>query len=93
MRPVLQKVVAQELQQKAPIFFAFLLAVASPHRPRNIHKGTTLESRYPAITMAAAVLLKERSDRMSALQHLVGIILFHGNASKQVYITIIFTKV
>ena len=76
--------VATELKQKAPILYAMLSTVGAPLRPRNIHKGASEESRYPAICTAAAVLLKERCDYMCALQHLVGVILFHGNASKQV---------
>lgn len=76
--------VASELRKEAPILFAVLTAVAAPPRPRNVHKGATEESRLPAICTAAAVLLKERCTFMSALQHLLGITLFHGNASKQV---------
>ncbi len=76
--------IASELKQEAPLLFAVLTAAGAPPRPRNVSKGATEESRYPAICTAAAVLLKERCDFMSALQHLLGIILFHGNASKQV---------
>lgn len=85
--------IADELKQKAPLLFAVLMAVGAPPRPRNIRKGVTEESRYPGVCTAAAILLKERCDNMSALQHLVGIILFHGNASKQVISkTICFSK-
>ena len=73
-----------ELKQKAPLLFAFLAAAGAPPRPRNVRKGATEKSRYPALCMAAAVLLKERCYAMSALQHLVGLILFDGNASKLV---------
>ena len=76
--------VAEELQQKAPTFFAFLSAVISRHRQRNRHKGATLESCFPALCTAAAILLKQRCDKMNALQQLIGVIMFHGNASKQV---------
>lgn len=76
--------VSHELKQEAPLLIAFLSAAGAPPRPRNIHKGATAESRYPALCTAAAVLLKERCQFMNALQQLVGIILFHGNASKQV---------
>lgn len=75
-----------ELKQKAPLLFSILTAVGAPNRTRNIHKGVNLESRYPALCTAAAVLLKERCSFMSAVQHLVGIMLFDGNASKQVYL-------
>ena len=76
--------VSHELKQEAALLFAFLSAAGAPPRPRNMHKGATPESRYPALCTAAAVLLKERCQFMNALQQLVGIILFHGNASKQV---------
>ena len=76
--------VASELRQEAPLLFAVLLAVGASPRPRNAHKGASEISRYPVLCTAAAILLKERCDYMSALQHLLGIILFHGNASKQV---------
>ena len=76
--------VAQELQQKAPSFFAFLSVVITRHHQRNRHKGITLESCYPALCTAAAILLKQMNDKMNALQQLIGIFLFHGNASKQV---------
>lgn len=76
--------VAQELKQKAPTFFGFLSAVISRHRQRNRHKGITEESCFPALCTAAAILLKQRCEKMNSLQHLIGTILFHGNASKQV---------
>ncbi len=75
---------AAELKREAPLLFSLLSAAGGPPRPRNVHKGATEESRYPAICTAAAVLMKERCDFMCALQQLLGVILFHGNASKQV---------
>ena len=76
--------IVSELKREAPLLFAVLMAAGAPPHPRNVHKGTTEESRYLAICTAAAVLLKERCKFMSSLQHLIGIILVHGNASKQV---------
>ena len=75
--------IVSELKQEAPLLFAVLMAAGAPPHPRNVHKGTT-ESRYPAICTAVAVLLEKRCEFMSSLQHLIGIILFHSNASKQV---------
>ena len=80
-----------ELKQKAPLFFAILMTVGAPPRPRNKRKGVTEDTRYPGVCTAAAILLKEQCDNMSALQHLVGVILFHGNASKQVHLEISIT--
>lgn len=83
---------ANELKKEAPILFSVLTAAGAPPRPRNIYKGATEESRLPAICTAAAVLLKERCMHMNALQHLLGLTLFHGNASKQVsYINMTIT--
>ena len=73
-----------ELKQEVSLLFAVLMAAGAPPHPQSVHKGTTEESCYPAICTAAAVLLKERCKFMSSLQHLIGIILVHGNASKQV---------
>ena len=82
--------VAGELQQKAPNFLSFLTTVAAPkRRSRNRHKGITTECLYPAVCTAAAVLLKQRCEGMSALQHIIGTMLFHGNASKQVFIILL----
>ena len=75
---------ANELKKKAPLLFAVMLAAGGPPHPRNIQKGACEQSRYPAVCTATAILLKERCDFMSALQHLIGIFLFQGNASKQV---------
>lgn len=72
---------ADDLKHETPILFEVLLAAGAPPHPRNVHKGVSEESFNSAICTAAAVLLK---DFMSALQHLLGIILFHFNASKQV---------
>ena len=76
--------VASELRQEGPLFFSVLTTVGAPSRPRNVRKGVTDDSRYPAICTAAARLLKERCEFMNVLQHLLGIILFHSNATKQV---------
>ena len=70
-------VIADKLKQKAPLHFAVLMAVGS---------------HYSGVCTAAAILLDEWYDSMSALQHLVEIILFHSNASKQVIDDNIFAK-
>ena len=75
---------AGELKREAPLLFAVLMAAGAPPRPRNVRKGATEESCYPAICTGATILLKEGCGFLSTLQHVIGIILFHGNASKQV---------
>ncbi len=37
------------------------------------------------VYVAGATLLQQRNVHMSALHHIIGLILFNGNASKQVY--------
>lgn len=76
--------IANELKKEAPIFFQFLVSVAAPTRKRNAVKGVDLKTRYPAICTGGAVLLKERNSMMSAVQQLVGVILFHGDIHKTV---------
>ena len=73
-----------EWKKESPLFYAFLLAVAAPSRSRNVIKGIDLESRFPVLCMAGSILLKERNTHMSAIQHLTGLIVFHGDCSKQV---------
>ena len=78
------RVLANELKANAPLFFAVLQTAGGPHRPRNTRKGVTEELCFPALCTAAPVLLKERCERVDAVQQLIGLILFKGNASKQV---------
>ena len=65
----------------APLLLQFLTTVASVSRsadciiPRNV---------LPGLCTAGAVLLRLRNVHMSALHHLIGLILFHGNSSKLV---------
>ena len=83
------RALADDLKHNAPLLFAVLQTVGAPHRPRNIRKGVSEESRFPALCTAAAILLKERCERIDAVQQLIGLILFNGNASKQVILMFI----
>lgn len=68
-------------QQTAPLLLQFLATVA------NVSLSPSLAvppGGLPSICAAGAVLLRERNVHMSALHHLVGLILFHGNARKLV---------
>ena len=75
---------ANELRKEAPTFFQFLVSVAAPTRQRNTVRGVDLSSRFPAICTSGAILLKERNSMMSAVQQLIGVILFHGDIHKTV---------
>ena len=76
--------ITNELKQEAPFFFQFLVSVVAPTRRRIAVKGVYLKSRYPAICTGGVILLKERNSMMSAVQQLVGVILFHGDIHKTV---------
>lgn len=65
-----------ELASRAPVLFTILKAAAS--------KSPKQTPRRSMITMAAAVLLKARSQKMCMVQTLVSNILYSGHASKKV---------
>ena len=68
-----------ERQQDAPLLHRFLIAVASS-------TGAPTTDQIPPICMAGCVLLRARNIHMSAFQHIVGLLLFHGNSTKQMAI-------
>ena len=63
----------------APLLLKLLATVASVNL-----SGTVAASDVAGICTAGAVLLRQRNVHMSALHHVAGLILFHGNASKLV---------
>ena len=73
-----------ELRTRAPTLFTFLSAAGSPTGRRK--------TQLAMVTMAAAVLLKARSQKMSMLQTLVASILYAGHASKRVRVVIKISK-
>ena len=66
-----------EWQREAPLLHRFLVTAAS-----STSAPTTTQA--PPICLAGSILLRTRNIHMSALQHIVGLLLFHGNATKQV---------
>lgn len=60
----------------APLFLRFLTTAA------NINRKAV--KNFAGVCTAGAALLRQRNMHMSALQHIVGLILFHGNATKLV---------
>ena len=76
--------IISEWQHEAPTILAVLKAIVGPNRTRNVKKGVSLESRYPALCAAGAILLKERNQQMSLIHHVIGLLLFHGGISKAV---------
>ena len=66
-----------EWQSYAPLFYEFLSCAA------NVH-ASELKEKCIGLCISGAVLLRERNIHMSAVHHIAGLILFHGNASKMV---------
>lgn len=68
-----------EWTEEAPIFLQILSAAAKPTASTKL-----MPEHIPAVCVAGAVLLKNRNMHMSAIQHIIGLLLFHGNVNKQV---------
>ena len=66
--------VEEELELKAPILKAVLKAASVPKSKEDADESKWL----PATTMAAAVLLKNRSPYMTAVQLLITVIIQHS---------------
>ena len=66
-----------EWQHDAPLLHRFLVTAASSG-------SAPTTDQIPPICMAGSILLRARNIHMSAFQHIVGLLLFHGNATKQV---------
>lgn len=69
--------IISEWESHAPLFLKFSYAVA------NVH-ASMRKQKYTGVCIAGAVLLRERNVHMSAVHHIAGLILFHGNATKLV---------
>lgn len=72
----------EEFKNKAPLFFQILCSVTS----RNDHRNKSKHGRAhnPGICMAAAVVLKERNQKMTGVQSLISLTLFASHVDKQV---------
>ena len=68
-----------EWKKEAPTLYRILEAVATPRLAAELS-----EDRLPSVCVAGSILLRSRNQHMSAIQHLIGLILFHGNVRKQV---------
>jgi len=69
--------IIDEWATTAPLFLKFLATAA------NVNPSDP-GSNVAGVCTAGAVLLRQRNLHMSALHHITGLILFHGNASKLV---------
>ena len=66
----------REWRKEAPILYQFLKAASNATKAKS--------SLRPFIGAAGAILLKGRNQRLSAVQHLVGLCLFLGRTRKKV---------
>jgi len=69
----------KEWRAQAPTLYKFLKSVAN-----NAFNSTLASKLKPFIGTAGAILLKGRNQRMSAVQHLIGLCLFLGRARRKV---------
>ena len=64
-----------ELRERAPLLLATLTAAA---------KSSDEKEKFPYLGMAAAILLKAANKHMSAVQHVMSLLLNAGHATAQV---------
>lgn len=73
-----------ELEQQAPTFYAILnMCVDVKRRTRPVRR-TFRPSVSAIVGVCASILLRNKNQRMNALQHLVSLTLHLGHAGKQV---------
>ena len=70
-----------EWKEEAPTLYRILTVVVTPRLAVQLHVS---EDKLPSICVAGSILLRSYNQHVSALQHLIGLILFHGNVRKQV---------
>ena len=67
-----------EWKKEAPLLYQILTTVGTP-------SSTCLPiDHFPAVCVSGAILLRSRNIHMSAIHHLISLVLFHGNLSKTV---------
>lgn len=71
----------EELHKKAPMLLRLLSSIVQHNDHRNTSKRG--DRHNPGISMAVAVLLKERNREMCGLQSLIALLLFKGQAHKK----------
>lgn len=72
----------EELRNKTPLLLQLILTVTMHNDHRNQLKSGKVH--FPGICMAVAILLKERSQRMTGVQSLISLILFSSHVDKYV---------
>ena len=74
-----------ELKQYAPTLISILQAAVSRHRDDTIPIYKTDQHRQNVASCAAAILLKERHPKMSALHYITSLSLHHGGATRSTF--------
>ena len=72
----------RELKENSPTLWAVLKSAATSLSTK--YKRKTPSSTASTCVLAASALLKERNMHMAAIQHLLSLILWHGNSSTMV---------
>ena len=74
------EMIFDELQKKAPVFLCFMMSATKTRNPRS--------NRIPVICMCTAILLKYRFKQLNLVQKVISLLLYSGNCSKEVSISI-----
>ena len=74
----------RELQLKAPFLYKLLLALSCSTSSAGHINLKTKESQYITVIMIASIIVRERNMHMNAVQYVLGILLWHGLALKEV---------
>ena len=86
MKEIQRKSILDDMKARAPVLLSILSAAAS----RRL-SGITKAPPPGNTAMAAAVLLKSRSNNICKSQTLIGALLYAGHASKRVCISTLVT--
>ena len=73
----------EELQERCPLFWLVLNAASRPHNKNKVNNDV---SHSTAIVTAASVCLKNRSQRMTAVQLLISLIINHSSYTVSIII-------
>lgn len=76
------KMFVEELSHKAPTFLKILSSIVTSNDKRK--QAAVIGSHNPGLSMAAAILLKERNREMCGLQSIISLLLYSSHVDKQV---------
>ena len=87
--------IQNELEERAPTLHRFLKAAVTTKTKGKIPKKGEPERSVKLVNgvgMAAAMLLKNRNPKMSAMAYKMSLLLWHGGVDKQVFLTFFVVK-